>query len=172
MPCARAKPIADSSCSWRRRMAESSQPSGILAEIAERKRADVAARLDGIGLDSLRARAAPTRLSLAAALARPGARFILELKRVSPSLGTLRGNADPLAIASAWSGIADAMSVLTDAPYFGGSLDDLRAVRRAFPGPILAKDFVIDRRQVPEARAFGADAVLAILALLSDEEAG
>jgi indole-3-glycerol phosphate synthase/phosphoribosylanthranilate isomerase len=144
---------------------------GILAEIVARKRIDVAARLHGIGLEALRGRAAPTRLSLAAALARPGARFILELKRASPSKGALRSGVDPLAIASAWSGIADAMSVLTDAPYFGGSLDDLRAVRRAFPGPILAKDFVLDRRQVPEARASGADAVLAILALLSDEEA-
>ena len=148
-----------------------STPSGILAEIAERKRADVAARLDGIGLDMLRARAAPTGLSLAAALARPGARFILELKRFSPSLGALRGDADPLAIAGAWTGIADAMSVLTDTPFFGGSLEDLSAARRAFPGPILAKDFVVDRRQVPEARAFGADAVLAILSLLTDEEA-
>ena len=147
------------------------RPSGLLAEIAARKRADVAARLDGIGLDALRARAAPTRLSLAAALERPGARFILELKRASPSLGSIRGDADPLAIARAWSGIADAMRVLTDEPYFGGSLDDLRSVRRAFSGPILAKDFVLDRRQVPEARAFGADAVLAILALLSDDEA-
>jgi indole-3-glycerol phosphate synthase/phosphoribosylanthranilate isomerase len=146
-------------------------PTGLLAEIAARKRIDVAARLDGISLDALRARAAPTRLSLAAALAQPGARFILELKRASPSLGPLRGDADPLAIARAWSGIADAMSVLTDSPYFGGSLDDLRSVRRGFAGPILAKDFIVDRRQVPEARACGADAVLAILALLADEEA-
>ncbi|HEY5722082.1 MAG TPA: bifunctional indole-3-glycerol-phosphate synthase TrpC/phosphoribosylanthranilate isomerase TrpF [Allosphingosinicella sp.] len=152
-------------------MADFAPPSGILADIVARKRIDVAARLDGIGLATLRARAAPTRLSLASALARPGARFILELKRASPSKGDLRSNADPLAIAGAWSGVADAMSVLTDSPFFGGSLDDLRSVRRGFAGPILAKDFILDRRQVPEARACGADAVLAILALLPDEEA-
>ncbi|MDP8995009.1 MAG: bifunctional indole-3-glycerol-phosphate synthase TrpC/phosphoribosylanthranilate isomerase TrpF, partial [Pseudomonadota bacterium] len=64
------------------------------------------------------------------------------------------------------------MSVLTDAPFFGGSLADLAAVRRSFAGPILAKDFVVDPRQVAEARLHGADAVLVMLSVLSDEEAG
>jgi indole-3-glycerol phosphate synthase/phosphoribosylanthranilate isomerase len=147
------------------------EASGILAEIAARKRADVAARLAGTSLDALRGRAAPTRLSLAAALGRPGARFILELKRASPSGGALRPAADPASLGRAYRGVADAMSVLTDAPFFGGSLADLEAVRRSFEGPILAKDFVVDPRQVPEARLQGADAVLAILSLLDDEEA-
>jgi indole-3-glycerol phosphate synthase/phosphoribosylanthranilate isomerase len=144
---------------------------GVLGEIAARKRVDVAARLAGQNLESLRARAAPTALSLRLALARPGARFILEVKRASPSQGILRRAADPAAVARAYRGAADAISVLTDEPYFGGSLGDLQAVRAAFDGPILAKDFIVDPRQVPEARIHGADAVLAILALLSDEEA-
>ena len=139
---------------------------GILAEIVARKRVDVAARLAGLGGD-----AEPTRRSLRAALARPGARFILEVKRGSPSGGAIRPNADAGALARAYRGAADAISVLTDAPYFGGSLEDLRAVRRAFPGPVLAKDFIVDPRQVAEARRHGADAVLVILAVLDDGEA-
>ena len=140
---------------------------GVLAEIVARKRVDVAARLDGFGLDC----AEPTRRSLRAALARPGARFIMEVKRGSPSGGAIRPAADAAALARAYRGSADAISVLTDAPYFGGSLDDLKSVRREFPGPVLAKDFIVDPRQVAEARLHGADAVLAILAVLGDAEA-
>lgn len=141
--------------------------SGILAEIVARKRVDVEARLGGFGLDL----AEPTKRSLKAALARPGARFVMEVKRGSPSGGAIRPGADAAALARAYRGAADAVSVLTDAPYFGGSLEDLRAVRREFLGPILAKDFIVDPRQVAEARLHGADAVLVILAVLADEEA-
>jgi indole-3-glycerol phosphate synthase/phosphoribosylanthranilate isomerase len=144
---------------------------GVLGEIVGRKRSDVAARLAGTDLASLRARAVPTRRSLRAALARPGARFVMEVKRASPSQGALRSGVDPAAIAGAYRGVADAISVLTDGPYFGGSLGDLEAVRAAFDGPILAKDFVVDPRQVAEARLHGADAVLVILAVLGDSEA-
>ncbi|HEX8125301.1 MAG TPA: bifunctional indole-3-glycerol-phosphate synthase TrpC/phosphoribosylanthranilate isomerase TrpF [Allosphingosinicella sp.] len=143
------------------------EAGGILAEIVARKRLDVAERLGGFGLDS----AEPTRRSLKAALARPGARFIMEIKRGSPSGGAIRPGADAAGLARAYRGAADAMSVLTDAPYFGGSLEDLRAVRREFLGPILAKDFIVDPRQVAEARLHGADAVLVILAVLADDEA-
>jgi indole-3-glycerol phosphate synthase/phosphoribosylanthranilate isomerase len=143
----------------------------MLGEIVARKRIDVAARLAGQSLGSLREAARPTRRSLRAALARPGARFILEVKRASPSQGPLRADVDPAAIARAYRGAADAVSVLTDTPWFGGSLDDLRTVRGAFEGPILAKDFVVDPRQVPEARIAGADAVLVILAVLGDADA-
>ena len=77
----------------------------------------------------------------------------MEVKRASPSQGSLRAAADPAAIARAYAGAADAISVLTDTPYFGGSLDDLRGgARRALTGPILAKDFIVDPRQVAEAR--------------------
>ncbi|MGZ8307806.1 MAG: bifunctional indole-3-glycerol-phosphate synthase TrpC/phosphoribosylanthranilate isomerase TrpF [Allosphingosinicella sp.] len=143
------------------------ETSGILAEIVARKRVDVAERLGGFGLDA----AEPTRRSLGAALARPGARFIMEVKRGSPSGGAIRPRAEAGALARAYRGAADAISVLTDAPYFGGSLEDLRAVRRDFQGPILAKDFIVDPRQVAEARLHGADAVLVILAVLADGDA-
>jgi indole-3-glycerol phosphate synthase/phosphoribosylanthranilate isomerase len=144
---------------------------GVLGEIVARKRADVSARLAGVSLADLRARAEPTRRSLRAALARPGARFIMEVKRASPSGGAIRAGADPAAIARAYAPSADAISVLTDTPYFGGSLDDLAAVRALFDGPILAKDFVVDPRQIAEARIHGADAVLVMLSVLSDGEA-
>jgi indole-3-glycerol phosphate synthase/phosphoribosylanthranilate isomerase len=140
---------------------------GVLGEIVARKRTDVAARLHGFGVEV----AEPTRRSLKAALARPGARFIMEVKRASPTNGGLRPAADAGALARAYRGAADAISVLTDTPYFGGSLEDLQAVRREFQGPILAKDFIVDPRQVAEARFHGADAVLVILAVLDDEAA-
>src|SRR3546814_13449800 len=95
----------------------------------------------------------------------------MEVKRGSPSQGLLRANVDPAAQARAYRGAADAISVLTDGPYFGGSFADLRTVREAFDGPILAKDFIVDPRQVPEARMHGADAVLVMLSVLSDAEA-
>lgn len=141
----------------------------VLDAIVTRKRADVAARLSGISLSDLRAQAAPTTRSLAAALARPGARFIMEVKRASPSEGVLRGDADPTALACAYAPAADAISVLVDEPFFRGSYRDLAAVRAVYEGPILAKDFVIDPRQVPEARLHGADAVLVMLSVLPDQ---
>lgn len=136
----------------------------ILAEIVRRKRHDIGARLHGSSLDP-----EPTRRSLRSALARPGARFVMEVKRRSPS-----GHRSKIGVAeavAAYAQVADAISVLTDGPFFSGSLDDLREARARFDGPILAKDFVIDPRQVAEARMHGADAVLAILAVLSNDEA-
>ena len=99
---------------------------------------------------------------------RPGARFILEIKRASASEGAIRAAADPAALARGYAGVADALSVLCESDYFGGSLDDLAAARGEFDGPILAKDFFIDLRQVAEARIAGADAVLVMLSLLDD----
>jgi indole-3-glycerol phosphate synthase/phosphoribosylanthranilate isomerase len=148
------------------------EPNGVLGEIVACKRRDVAARLGGCSIEGLRALAPPTSRSLKAALRRPGARFIMEVKRASPSGGALRRDADPAAIASAYRGATDAISVLTDEPYFGGSLTDLAAVRAAYDGPILAKDFMIDSRQVAEARRHGADAILIMLSVLDDAEAG
>ncbi len=142
----------------------------VLTEIVARKRTDVAARLAGQTLESLRERARPTALSLRAALARPGARFVMEVKKASPSAGAL-ATIDAATQARAYAGAADAISVLTDTPFFGGSLDDLREVRAAFDGPVLAKDFVIDPRQIVEARIAGADAVLVMLSVLDDAAA-
>jgi indole-3-glycerol phosphate synthase/phosphoribosylanthranilate isomerase len=140
-------------------------PGGVLGEIVARKRADVAARLGGTAID-----AEPTKRSLAEALARPGARLIMEVKKASPSAGAIR-SVDTAQQAAAYAGAASAVSVLTDGPFFGGSLADLRAVRRVYDGPILAKDFIVDVRQVAEARAYGADAVLVLLSILEDAEA-
>jgi len=147
------------------------EPPGLLGAIACSKRAEVASRLGGATLAGLRGRARPARRSLAAALALPGVRFILEVKKASPSAGALAPGRAAAAQAEAYAGVASAVSVLTDGPFFGGALDDLRAVRRVFDGPVLAKDFIVDPRQVAEARLHGADAVLVILSLLDDAEA-
>ena len=147
------------------------EPVGVLGEIAAAKREELDGRYDGESLDAVRGRARPTERSLAAALAQSGARFILEIKKASPSAGAIRPGADPGELARGYAGVADALSVLCDGPYFGGSLDDLRAARREFEEPILAKDFFIDLRQVAEARAAGADAILVMLSLLDDEAA-
>ena len=136
----------------------------VLAEIVRRKRRDVRMRLGGLTLD-----ADPTQKSLRATLARPGARFIMEVKRASPS--GHRSNVGVAEAVSAYAPVADAISVLTDGPFFSGSLDDLRSARVRFDGPILAKDFIVDPRQVTEARRHGADAVLAMLNVLEDSEA-
>jgi indole-3-glycerol phosphate synthase/phosphoribosylanthranilate isomerase len=147
------------------------EATGVLGKIAAAKREELACRYDGVSLDALRAGAGPTERSLAATLAQPGARFILEIKKASPSAGAIRPGADPAALARGYAGAADALSVLCDGPYFGGSLKDLTAAREEFEGPILAKDFFIDTRQVAEARMAGADAILVMLSLLDDEQA-
>ncbi|HVM37902.1 MAG TPA: bifunctional indole-3-glycerol-phosphate synthase TrpC/phosphoribosylanthranilate isomerase TrpF [Sphingomicrobium sp.] len=144
---------------------------GVLGRIIAAKKVELAQRLGGVSLDALRARARPTRRSLAGVIARPGSRFILEIKKASPSQGVIRAGSDPAAIARGYAGVADALSVLTDGDFFGGSLDDLAAARQEFDGPILAKDFFIDPRQVAEARIAGADAVLVMLSVLDDAEA-
>jgi indole-3-glycerol phosphate synthase/phosphoribosylanthranilate isomerase len=146
------------------------EPEGALGEIVARKKIDVAARLGRATLGELGARAEPAVRSLAAALAAPGARFIMEVKKASPSAGEL-SSVDPADQAAAYVGAANAVSVLTDGPFFGGALADIAAVRRVFDGPILAKDFIVDPRQVAEARLHGADAVLVLLSVLDDEEA-
>jgi indole-3-glycerol phosphate synthase / phosphoribosylanthranilate isomerase len=141
---------------------------GVLGRIAAAKRDELRTRFEGVLLDGLRARAAPTQRSLAEAVAKEGARFILEIKKASPSAGAIRPGADPAALAQGYAGVADALSVLCDRSHFGGSLDDLAAARREFDGPILAKDFFIDVRQIVEARIAGADAILVMLSLLDD----
>ena len=147
------------------------EPTGVLGEIATAKRRELASRFDQVSLDDLRNRAKSTSRSLASALSKPGARFILEIKRASPSAGAIRLDADPVSLARGYSGVADALSVLCDASYFGGSLGDLSAARGEFEGPILAKDFFLDPRQVAEARIAGADAILVMLSLLDDASA-
>jgi len=144
----------------------------ILDEILARTRADLPARKERRPLDVLaRAAAArPPARSLRAALRRPGkVTAITEFKRRSPSLGWIRQDADVATVTAAYARAgAAALSVLTDEPFFGGSLDDLTRAREVVDLPILRKDFIVDEYQIVEARAAGADAVLLIVAALDD----
>ncbi|GAA4029903.1 bifunctional indole-3-glycerol-phosphate synthase TrpC/phosphoribosylanthranilate isomerase TrpF [Sphingomonas rosea] len=137
----------------------------VLAEIVAHKRREVAERLR----DFDPAGVAPTTRSMRAALARPGARFIMEVKRASPS--GHRSRHDVGSAIAAYAGVADGVSVLTDERYFAGSFAALDEVRARFDGPIIAKDFVVVAAQVGEARRHGADAVLCMLSVLDDDEA-
>src|SRR5687768_18543766 len=95
-------------------------------------------------------------------------RIIAECKRRSPSRGVLKADYDPAAIAEGYSRAgASAISVLTEPAFFDGHLDHLSAVRQATKLPILRKDFIVDRYQILEARAAGADAILLIVGALT-----
>jgi indole-3-glycerol phosphate synthase len=101
----------------------------------------------------------------------PGIRIIAECKRRSPSRGVLRSGYDPADIARGYEAAgAAAISVLTDAAFFDGSLDHLRAVREVTGVPLLRKDFIVSEFQLVEARGAGADAALLIVAALGDED--
>jgi len=133
----------------------------VLGEIAARRRADLAAILA-----APRGVAPPPRPILER-LAAPGLHVIAEVKRRSPSAGAIAGGGeDIVARARAYeAGGAAAISVLCEPHWFGGSIDDVRAVRRAVGVPVLAKEFVVDARQLAVLRAAGADVVLLIAAL-------
>jgi indole-3-glycerol phosphate synthase len=143
---------------------------GFLTETIERVRAEVrtGTRRPPVGDDA----AIPAPRDFRAALAGPDVAIIGEVKRSSPSAGAIvAGDLDAVEQAGRYQdGGAAALSVLTDGPRFGGSLDDLLAVRRAVRVPLLRKGFIIDASQIEEARAFGADAVLLITAALPDRE--
>ena len=139
-----------------------------LHDLVVRKRAEIEERRRLHPEGDLRRSAEPATRRFGEALRRPGLRFILECKQASPSGGLLRPDYDPGALAEGFAGVADAVSVLTDGPWFRGSLAHLSAVRARTALPILCKDFILDPWQVLEARCHGADAVLLILALLDD----
>ncbi len=148
----------------------------VLDRILARTAADVAARKSASSLETLNAAASgrPAPISLRRALSGPGVAVIAEIKRASPSRGTFPVAVDPPNVAAAYlDGGAAALSVLTDEPFFQGSLADLRAAsiiahERQRPAPVLRKDFMLDLYQVHEAYASGADAILLIVAALDD----
>ncbi len=141
----------------------------VLDEIVAGVREDVAAREEVLSLDEIKARLTQVSpaLDALAALRAPGVGVIAEVKRRSPSKGTLASIADPAALAAEYeAGGARMISVLTEQRQFGGSLEDLDSVRAAVQVPVLRKDFVLGSYQVHEARAHGADVVLLIVAAL------
>lgn len=147
---------------------------GVLDEIVAHKRAEVAAlkARRSVGTVAAACRGLAPARDFEAALRPPAGtrvRLIAEVKRASPSQGLFRADLDPIAQASTYAAAgAAAVSVLTDARYFHGSLDDLVQVRRAVPVPVLRKEFIVDEYQLWEAREAGADAVLLIVAALED----
>jgi indole-3-glycerol phosphate synthase len=148
----------------------------ILDKIVATKRREVAearARLPEQELERRLDTAPPIR-DFRAALERKGeVRIIAEVKKASPSAGVLRADFDPVAIARTYARHgAAALSVLTDEPYFQGSLSYLSAIRAAVEPPVLRKDFLLDRYQLLEARCAGADAVLLIAEVLTGPELG
>ena len=147
----------------------------ILDRIVETKRQDVERLKKETPLSSLeeRIRALPVPLNLSGALMGDGPRLIAEAKKASPSRGLLRESYDPAALARAYADNgAAAVSVLTERDNFQGSLEHLQAVKEVLQPlgvPVLRKDFIFDPYQVHEARAYGADAILLIVAILTPE---
>ncbi|HSK25433.1 MAG TPA: indole-3-glycerol phosphate synthase TrpC [Jiangellales bacterium] len=141
----------------------------VLDEILDGVRSDLAARQEHVSLDQLKERAArqPAARDPLPQLRAPGVSVIAEVKRSSPSRGSLAEIDDPAALARDYeAGGAAAISVLTEGRRFGGSLDDLKAVRTAVDCPVLRKDFILTSYQLWEARAYGADLALLLVVAL------
>ena len=146
-----------------------------MAQIAARRLTDVRAELGSLTYRDLARDAAAVSAApggaprpVAERLAAPGTHLIAEVKRRSPSAGAIAAEADPVALARAYeAGGASAISVLCEPHWFGGSVSDLRLVRAAVTLPILAKEFVVDERQLPVLRVAGADMVLLLASVLA-----
>ncbi len=146
--------------------------SDVLAEICETKRGEIAAARSRVSEADLKARLKdvdPPRDFLAALRAKSGIGLIAEVKKASPSAGLIREDFDPVEIAKIYeSAGAACISCLTDEHYFQGKLEYLTAIRNAVSIPVMRKDFILDRYQVTEARAAGADCILLIAECLND----
>jgi indole-3-glycerol phosphate synthase len=145
----------------------------ILDTIVHDKWAEIAAARAAVPEADLERRVAampPTR-DFTAALRKPGVRLIAEVKKASPSAGVIRADFDPVTIARTYERHgADCVSVLTDRQFFQGDLTHLTAIREAIRLPVLRKEFILDRYQLLEARAAGADAVLLIAEILPGDQ--
>ncbi|MCK6553597.1 indole-3-glycerol phosphate synthase TrpC [Candidatus Binatia bacterium] len=144
----------------------------ILDDIVRDRRADLDRTRAAVPLAALRQRPSfiAARRDFAAALAHRPRAIVAEVKKASPSRGVIRAEFDPVAIATAYDAAgAAAISVLTEERYFQGRLEYLESVRAHVTVPLLRKDFTIDPYQLYEARAYGADAALLIVAILDDE---
>lgn len=144
----------------------------VLHDILIGVQADLEGRMAKVPLDELKARAErlPQTRDAESVLRGPGVRVIAEVKRASPSKGPLAPIDDPAALARQYqAGGAHCISVLTEQRRFGGHVDDLAAVRAAVDIPVLRKDFVVSSYQLWEARAYGADMVLLIVAALEQD---
>ena len=153
-------------------MSERTEGPSVLDDILDGVRADLATRQQAVSLDDLKRRAerASTPKDALAALGGDRVSVIAEVKRSSPSKGALAAIADPAALAADYeAGGAHVISVLTERRKFGGSLDDLAAVRARVDIPILRKDFILTSYQLWEARAYGADLVLLMAVCLEQE---
>lgn len=151
------------------------RPRHILEEIVWHKQQEVAQMRDLLPIIELQQQVsnAPSPRNFLTALQQSPSRpsLIAEVKKASPSKGVIRADFDPLAIARAYErGGAACLSVLTDQKFFQGSFDNLRAIRPIAQVPLLCKEFIIDPYQIHLARAAGADAVLLIAAILSDQD--
>jgi len=145
----------------------------ILDKIVAQKRIEVASLPnEGISAELL-VRVGPRRDFMAALKRprRPRPALIAEVKKASPSAGVICEDFDPVRIAKAYEGAgASCLSVLTDEKFFQGSGDHLKAIRSAVNLPLLRKDFIIDQRQIAQSIAWGADAILLIVSILTDDQ--
>jgi indole-3-glycerol phosphate synthase len=145
----------------------------VLDRIVDATRADLERRKRELPLASLERQLAASREDrpFSEALTRPGVSLVAEHKRRSPSAGELRSAGNVTDVVCAYErGGAAALSIVTEGPHFGGSLDDLREARAASALPILRKDFVVDPYQVYESAVAGADAILLIVAALAHDD--
>jgi len=145
----------------------------MLDKIVKLKQEEVRQRKQSRPLSTLEERITeqPTPLDFAAAIKGESIRLIAEVKRGSPSRGVLCPDFDPINLAKEYAqGGAAVISVLTEVNHFGGRLEYLNAIRRVTTLPLLRKDFIFDPYQVYESRAYGADALLLITAILSQEQ--